>query len=174
MEDKWAYEWRLLDTLNDDDTFSDIQKIFIAKHGAKISQSFFEKSLKLVWQWRDAAKEITKIKISEVTWIPEGEIPDWLLDTTEILLVGWLIVGWFTVYKLPLPLHFKVILWWALHAWGFSAMASVLYDMWTFEKIFKQMWDTEVRKQIDIILEQKFQMNLEEIINSPEKPDFYS
>lgn len=174
MEDKWSYEWRLLEKLSDDDTFTDIQKIFIAKHGAKISQSFFEKSLQLVWQWRDAIKEITKIKISEATWIPEEQIPDGLLDTTEILLVWWLILWWFAVYRLPLPLHFKVILGGTLHAGGFSAMASVLYDMWTFDKIFNNMWDTEIRKQLDIILEQKFQMNLEEIINSPEKPDFYS
>lgn len=174
MEDKGAYEWRLLDTLSDDDTFTDIQKMFIAKHGTKISHSFFEKSLQLVWQWRDAAKEIVKIKISEATWIPEEEISDRLLDTTEIFLVWWLILWGFAVYKLPLPLHFKVILWWTLHAWGFSAMASVLYDMWTFDKIFYKMWDTKIRKQLDIILEQKFKMNLEEIINSKEKPDFYS
>jgi len=174
MKDGWAYEWRILESLSDDDTFTPVQKVFIAKHGAKISQGFLEQSLTIMSKSRDGVKEIAQIKISEVTWISQEQIPDWVLDTTEIILVWWMIAGWFAVYKLPLPLHFKVILWWALHAWGFSAMASILYDMWTFEKIFNTMWDTEIRKQLDIILEQKFEMNLEEIIYSNEKPDFYS
>lgn len=174
MKNAWPYEWRILESLSDDDTFTPMQKIFIAKHGSKISQSFLEQSLRVVSTWRDALKEVTKIKLSQATWIPEAEIPDWILDTAEILLISWLILWGFAVYKLPLPLHFKVILWGALHAWGFSAMASILYDMWTFDTVFNKMWDTEIRKQLDIILEQKFKMNLEEIIHSPEKPDFYS
>jgi len=172
FENKWAYVWRLAHKISEEDFFTDVQKSLIAKHAWKVSDSFVSKSLALIDTSRDGLKEFTKIEIAQWLWIQEEDIPDGVLDWVEILLIWGFVVWGFAVYKLPMPLHFKIILWWAMHTVWFSTLASILYDRGTFKTIFDEMWETPLAEKVDQMLLQKYKMSLEDVANSSEKPSF--
>ncbi len=76
----------------------------------------------------------------------------WLLDKYEILdfVILWTLIWWsFLAYKLPLPLPWKIAIWWTFSSAGAVYLYGILEKKWFIDKIIKDNTIPEdVRKAI--------------------------